>query len=67
MVNMKAMEPILTQRIQNYAALERWVAKYRETHDNLSVYYQDDFIEIYHIHQPKSKEEFFQQIWGQGQ
>lgn len=65
-VDMKIMEPILNQRIKNYAALEKWLAIYRETHNNLSVYYQDDFIEIYQIHQPKSKAELFQQIWGQG-
>ena len=65
-VNMKEMEPILAQRVKDYAALEQWVANYRASHDNLSIYYQDDYIVIYQIHQPKSKADSFQEIWGQG-
>jgi hypothetical protein len=65
-VDIKEMEPILAQRVKDYAALEQWVAKYRGSHDNLSIYYQDDYIVVYQIHQPKSKADSFQEIWGQG-
>ena len=65
LVDQPEMVPILAQREKDYAELEQWVAKYKESHDNLSVYYQDDNIVIYHIHQPKSKADSFQEIWGQ--
>lgn len=48
-VNLKEMEPIMTQRVQNYANLKQWISEYQKTHDNISVFYQDDYIEIYHI------------------
>lgn len=65
MVDLKIMEPILAQRVQDYAALEQWVARYKESHDNLSIYYQDDDIVVYQIHQPRSKADAAKEIWGE--
>lgn len=65
-VDMKIMEPILAQRALDYAELQKWVAIYGEYHDNLSLFFEDDYIVVFRIHQPKSKEEVFKEIWGQG-
>lgn len=48
-VNMKVMEPILAKRVLNYKNLETWVTTYKEKHNNLTIYYEDDYIVIYHI------------------
>lgn len=53
MVDFDEMKPILAQRIQDYAALDQWIVRYKENHNDLEVYYEDDFIVIYHLHDLK--------------
>lgn len=44
-------EPIIAERIKNYALLKEWIKTYKRFHDNIEVYYEDDELKIYHIHQ----------------
>lgn len=64
-VDMSIMEPILKQRVEEYKRLDEWVKKYRTTHDNISIYYEDDDLQVFRIHQPKSREKVFKEIWGE--
>jgi hypothetical protein len=57
------MEPILARREKEYLELGRWVEKYRDSHDNLSIYYEDENVQVFHIHQPRSREEEFREMW----
>ena len=40
-----------------------WVRTYQEHHDNISLYYSDENIEIWQIHQPLDREEIKKRIW----
>lgn len=62
---LKEMEPIIERRKKEYEILAGWLDKYRATHDNASVYYEDEKIQVTRIHQPRSKEEKFKEIWGE--
>lgn len=62
-VNMEPMKPILANRLINYTAMEQWITKYRQCHDDLSIFYEDEFIKIYHIKPYKSKKDF-EKIWS---
>jgi hypothetical protein len=44
--------------------LQEWVEKYQETHSNLSVYYEDEDIKIYRIHQEPEQKDIVDKIWG---
>ncbi|KLU66427.1 hypothetical protein DEAC_c18260 [Desulfosporosinus acididurans] len=50
----EAMKPILLQREKNYLALEKWIEKYSKVHNNCDIYYEDNYIVIYHIHDLKA-------------
>lgn len=63
-VNMVEMQTILAERVKEYANLKQWVQQYCKSHNNLSIYYQDDDVVVYHIHQPKSQSDTFKDIWG---
>ena len=44
--------------------LQTWVDKYKETHSNLSIFYEDKNIKIYRIHQQLTDDEVQSKIWG---
>lgn len=58
-----SMIPVYEQREKDYQRLDGWVERYRATHDNLSIYYEDPEVQVFHIHQPKTKEELFRELW----
>ncbi len=58
------MKPILQRRAEEYRKLDQWVEKYRAGHDNLSIYYEDSNIQVIRIHQPRTREKIFRDIWG---
>jgi len=60
------MEHILARREAEYRELRQWLDKYQAAHDNMSLYFEDENIQVYHIHQPKTREEIFREIWGDG-
>lgn len=60
------MEPVLERRAEEYRLLDRWLEKYTASHDNASVYYEDQDIQVIRISQPKSNDEKFREIWGGG-
>lgn len=41
----------IENRVKNYALMEEWIKTYKRFHDNIKVYYEDDELTIYHIHQ----------------
>lgn len=45
--------------------LQQWVDKYKLNHSNLSIYYEDNNIRIYRIHQEVPRAETLGKIWGQ--
>lgn len=63
-VPLNSMEPTLKQRQINYTRLQQWLKSYQKTHNNLSVFYEDQDIEVYQIHQPRPNEQSFQDIWN---
>ncbi len=42
----------LHERVRMEQALWDWCSTYERSHDNMTVYYQDDDVVIYHIHHP---------------
>ncbi len=60
----ESMREIYERRIKEMEVLEEWLFLYCQKHDNISVYYEDDNLKIWHIHQPQSKEERREQLWG---
>ncbi|HOV79228.1 MAG TPA: hypothetical protein PK728_03915 [Bacillota bacterium] len=60
------MQPVLERRAEEYRLLDQWLEKYEASHDNVSVYYEDEDIQVIRIHQPKSSEEKFREIWEGG-
>jgi hypothetical protein len=58
---------IYDQREKENQQLKEWLAIYEKTHDNLSLFYEDENLKIARIHQPVTREETFQKIWGQEQ
>ncbi|KLU66426.1 hypothetical protein DEAC_c18250 [Desulfosporosinus acididurans] len=57
-------EALYKERLKNYEAIEKWIETYRTAHQNLSIYYKDDFIEVYHISLSRTSEDNFRRIWG---
>jgi len=53
---------LLDNRKVYYQKIEDWVKTYSSQHNNISVYYEDENIKIYHINQPKKKE--FEKVWN---
>jgi hypothetical protein len=43
--------------------IEDWIRRYSKTHDNISVFYEDDDIAVYRIHQPPTRDEVMNTIW----
>jgi len=58
------VEKILEQRKIAQAGLNKWVEEYRRTHENMTVYYEDDDLVVWYIYQPMTLEEQREMIWG---
>lgn len=52
------------RRIENQK-LQQWVYKYMAIHSNLSIFYEDNDMRIYRIHQGTSRDESLSKIWGE--
>lgn len=67
-VKVSGAEEVLMERYQRraeeYQKLASWVEKFKAANGNLSIYYEDSDVRVYRIHQPKSREEKFKEIWG---
>lgn len=48
-VDIIGLEKMMDQRLKDYEELELWIVKYKEYHNDLSVYYEDSDIIIYHL------------------
>lgn len=66
-VDIDTMEPVIERHEQEYARLEQWVEEYDQVHNNLDVYYEDQNIIIYQIHQTQTQADRFREIWGGGE
>lgn len=62
----EVLQATYERRAGEYRELDRWLENYRANHDNLSLYYEDADIQVFRIHQPRSREEEFRKIWGGG-
>lgn len=60
------LQEVYQRREREMVALEDWLRRYRATHRNISLFYEDEDLRIWHIHQPASKEEEFRNIWEGG-
>ncbi len=59
----KTLEARYRRLAREYEMLDRWIERYRATHSNMSIYYEDQNIQVFRIHQPKSREEQFRELW----
>ena len=50
--------------LQDYAELANWVKIYMANHTDMTVYYSDPDITVYHIHHPQTEQEKQEEIWG---
>ena len=57
------MDEEYKKREQNYKEIDSWLMEYKKNHDNVNVFYEDEFVKIYHIKQDKEKKELFKTIW----
>lgn len=55
---------MIPQRMEEERRIVEWVERYRRSHDNLSVFYEDEDIVVWVIKQPRDKNETFKRIWG---
>ncbi|MFZ5924481.1 MAG: hypothetical protein ACOYW4_04475, partial [Bacillota bacterium] len=55
---------MMSQRMEEERRVVEWIERYRRTHDNLSVFYEDKDIVVWVIKQPQDKKEIFRRIWG---
>ncbi|NTW06208.1 MAG: hypothetical protein HGA27_08860, partial [Peptococcaceae bacterium] len=58
-----ALDIIYNRRAREYSALDIWLEKYRIKHKNMTVYYEDQNIQVFQIHQPKTKKALFEELW----
>lgn len=62
--SLQELEPLYQERERENMELRVWLEKYRQAHDNLSTYYEDDNLAVYRIHQPVSEDQNFERIWN---
>ncbi len=60
----ESLQEIYERRESEYLKLKDWLYEYQKYHDNISVYYEDDVLRIWHIHQQKKAEEEKRRVWG---
>ena len=60
-------KPEYERREKEKIEISKWVLEYKKTHTNISVFYSDKNLEIYHITIPKDKKAIFDSIWKGGQ
>ena len=58
-----SLKPEYERREKEKLLLEDWINKYKISHSNISVFYEDDNLKIFHIVQVLTKEESFNNIW----
>ena len=63
----ESLQEIYERRESEYLKLKDWLYEYQKYHDNISVYYEDDVLRIWHIHQEKKAEEEKRRVWGEEQ
>lgn len=63
-VDFDSLKEEMVQREKDYAELAQWVDIYKKNHQDLSVYYDDSDITVYHIHRPVTNQERNDRIWG---
>lgn len=57
------LQSMYDAREKDYEDLTKWVKEYERYHDNISIYYEDEYIKIFYIHQPPDKKESFESLW----
>ncbi|KUO64421.1 MAG: hypothetical protein APF84_10635 [Gracilibacter sp. BRH_c7a] len=50
-LNFENKKQEIRNRVKNYALLAEWIDTFKRYHDNIEIYYEDDELTIYHIHQ----------------
>ena len=62
-LDMESLDIIYARREKEQTGLTEWLERYRDSHDNLSIFYEDDDLRIWRIHQPATKEADFRKLW----
>lgn len=60
------MKPEYEQREKEMKRLDQWIQMHQKVNKDLSIWYEDDKLRIYHIHQPEDEKDRLVQIWGEG-
>ncbi len=58
-----SLKVIYERKDQEKVKLARWLQIYQANHDNLSLFYEDQYLRVWQIHQPPSKKEAFNKLW----
>jgi len=58
------LKPDYERREKLKEDIRDWIEKYQESHDNISVYFEDDNLKVFRIHNPVPQEQEFARIWG---
>jgi hypothetical protein len=61
---MKELEEIRQRREQEILELEMWISSYKMLNDNITLYYQDEHLMIYHIYQEEAYEDISSKVLG---
>ncbi len=59
----ESMKERVKEKKEDNTRLLSWVEKYKETHENMSIYFENDNITVYHIHQPDLEKNEHRKIW----
>lgn len=56
---------VYDRREREMIELKEWINKYREANGEIEIFYEDEYLRIYHISRPISKDETIKKIWGE--
>lgn len=63
-VELDSMKPIYARRKRENYELTKWLKIYRLKHKNLSIFYEDNYLQVIRIHQELTRKEVINTIWG---
>jgi cytochrome bd-type quinol oxidase subunit 2 len=64
MLDHERMAPIYEKEEKAAKEAREWIDIYSKNADNITEYYDDEYLTVYYIHQPKSREEKRKELWG---
>jgi len=61
---MKELEDIYARRQNERILLRNWIDNYKQNYDTISLFYEDDVLEVYYIYQPEVYEQINEKVLG---